>query len=180
MNYRHCCVIDAAGKYKTFVLVVNQEDPVTHEVKGVVQGYALLEGESLVDVNPPTMRTVAGTEGFICPVWTADAAGWVEAATAEEIAAWEAEHPAPVPTEEEVRAERDRLLSATDWTQVLDAPISAESRAAMRVYRQALRNVPQQSGFPAAVEWPVMPTVVPAEPDPVDEAFDVLTGEEAT
>lgn len=83
-------------------------------------------------------------------------------------------------TAEEVRAERDRLLAATDWTQVLDAPISAESRAEMRVYRQALRNVPQQPGFPAAVEWPVMPTIVPAEPDPVDEAFDVLTGEEAT
>ena len=83
-------------------------------------------------------------------------------------------------TAEAVRAERDRLLAATDWTQVLDAPISAESRVEMRVYRQALRNIPQQPGFPAAVEWPVMPEIVPAEPDPVDEAFDVLTGEEAT
>lgn len=84
------------------------------------------------------------------------------------------------PTADQVRAKRDRLLAATDWTQVLDAPISAQSRAGMRVYRQALRNVPQQPGFPAAVEWPVMPTIVSAEPDPVDEAFDVLTGEEAT
>ena len=78
----------------------------------------------------------------------------------------------------EVRARRDRLLADTDWTQVLDAPVSDESRAALRVYRQALRDVTAQEGFPVAVVWPELPEIVSAAPDPVDEAFDVLTGKE--
>jgi len=60
----------------------------------------------------------------------------------------------PVPTAEEVRAERDRLLAASDWTQVLDAPVD---QAAWAAYRQALRDVPQQEGFPHDVAWPVKP-----------------------
>lgn len=85
----------------------------------------------------------------------------------------------PIPktaTAEEVRAERAKLLDETDWTQVLDAPISAECREAFRVYRQALRDITEQEGFPGAVVWPEMPEVVKADPDPVDEAVDVLLG----
>lgn len=52
------------------------------------------------------------------------------------------------------RAERDQLLAACDWTQVNDAPVDA---AAWATYRQALRDVPAQAGFPEAVEWPVAP-----------------------
>jgi len=63
--------------------------------------------------------------------------------------------PAPPPiTPEEVRVKRDRLLAASDWTQVADAPVD---HAAWAVYRQALRDVPQQAGFPANVVWPVKP-----------------------
>ena len=76
----------------------------------------------------------------------------------------------------EVRAQRDRLLAETDWTQVLDAPVSDESRAALRVYRQTLRDVTTQEGFPAVVVWPELPEIVSAAPDPVDEAVDVLLG----
>lgn len=79
---------------------------------------------------------------------------------------------------EDARAERDRLLTATDWTQVLDAPISVECRNAFRVYRQALRDITEQAGFPDVIEWPVMPEVVKANPDPVDTAVDALLGEE--
>lgn len=86
--------------------------------------------------------------------------------------------PEPTMSEEEVRAERDRLLAETDWTQVLDAPISAECREAFRVYRQTLRDIPEQEGFPESVVFPVMPEVVKADPDPVDTAVDVLLGEE--
>ena len=53
-----------------------------------------------------------------------------------------------------IRSERNAKLSATDWTQVADAPVDKEAWAA---YRQALRDVPDQSGFPWAVEWPVQP-----------------------
>jgi hypothetical protein len=50
-----------------------------------------------------------------------------------------------------VRAERDRRLADTDWTQVLDAPVD---RTAWATYRQQLRNVPQQESFPFNVVWP--------------------------
>lgn len=81
-------------------------------------------------------------------------------------------------TAEEARAQRDKLLLETDWTQVLDAPISAESREAFRVYRQALRDITEQESFPEVIDWPVKPEVVKAAPDPVDTALDVLIGEE--
>jgi hypothetical protein len=55
------------------------------------------------------------------------------------------------------RAERDRLLLASDWTQLLDSPLSAEVKAAWATYRQALRDVTAQQGFPADVTWPEHP-----------------------
>lgn len=56
-----------------------------------------------------------------------------------------------------VRADRTALLSSTDWTQAADSPLSADDRALWAAYRQALRDVPQQGGFPWAVEWPTRP-----------------------
>lgn len=53
-----------------------------------------------------------------------------------------------------VRAERDRLLALSDWTQLDDAPVDHVLWAA---YRQALRDLPQQGGFPLAVTWPTGP-----------------------
>lgn len=57
----------------------------------------------------------------------------------------------------QVREERDSLLTACDWTQIPDGPLMDEQRAAWTTYRQALRDVPGQAGFPATVEWPVPP-----------------------
>lgn len=76
--------------------------------------------------------------------------------------AWVAEgnvaDPVPAPTTAElaaqVRAERDRLLTGSDWTQVADAPVD---KAAWAAYRQALRDIPQQDGFPGSVTWPSAP-----------------------
>lgn len=81
-------------------------------------------------------------------------------------------------TAEQARSKRDKLLEETDWTQTLDAPISTESREAFRVYRQALRDITEQLGFPDVIDWPVKPEVIKAAPDPVDAALDVLIGEE--
>lgn len=53
-----------------------------------------------------------------------------------------------------VNARRDELLSACDWTQLSDAPVD---QAAWATYRVALRDVPQQEGFPHNVVWPVKP-----------------------
>ena len=56
-----------------------------------------------------------------------------------------------------VRADRAALLSSTDWTQVSDSPLSAEERARWAAYRQALRDIPSQGGFPWPIQWPVRP-----------------------
>ena len=79
---------------------------------------------------------------------------------------------------EEARAQRDKLLADTDWTQVLDAPIDAETRDAYRAYRQALRDIPEQEGFPDTITWPELPVTTKAAPDPVDTAVDTLLGGE--
>jgi len=55
---------------------------------------------------------------------------------------------------EEVRTQRDALLKESDWTQVADAPVD---QSAWADYRQALRDVPQQEGFPQEVVWPNPP-----------------------
>ena len=52
------------------------------------------------------------------------------------------------------RAYRNTLLSDSDWTQVLDAPVDQTAWAA---YRQALRDVTAQEGFPWDIEWPTKP-----------------------
>jgi hypothetical protein len=52
------------------------------------------------------------------------------------------------------RSQRDKLLSESDWTQVDDAPVDKAEWAA---YRQVLRNIPQQDGFPTAIVWPEKP-----------------------
>ena len=52
----------------------------------------------------------------------------------------------------EVRAERNAKLTATDWSQGADVPQAIKDKYAP--YRQALREVPTQSGFPNSVVWP--------------------------
>jgi hypothetical protein len=57
--------------------------------------------------------------------------------------------------ENDIRNERNRLLVESDWTQVLDAPVD---RTAWSSYRQSLRDITDQPGFPWSVTWPVSPT----------------------
>jgi hypothetical protein len=59
-----------------------------------------------------------------------------------------------------VRLERNRRLAATDFTQIADVPISTGLRADFATYRQALRDVPQQAGFPLSITWPTAPAYV--------------------
>lgn len=63
----------------------------------------------------------------------------------------------PTPDCEEcARSRRDMLLVMTDWTQLLDAALTQEQKDEAVTYRQALRDVTQQAGFPENVEWPTL------------------------
>ena len=55
----------------------------------------------------------------------------------------------------EVRAERSAKLAATDWTQGADTPQATKDKYAP--YRQALRDITKQIGFPNTVVWPTQP-----------------------
>jgi hypothetical protein len=53
----------------------------------------------------------------------------------------------------EIRNHRDQLLQDTDWQALSDNTMGE----AMTTYRQALRDVPDQDGFPFSVVWPTKP-----------------------
>lgn len=96
-------------------------------------------------------------------VWAEKPAGYM---TPEE---WQTAHPAPEPTpltEAEpfaaLRAGRDRRLAETDYMVMPDYPIEADKLDAVKVYRQALRDIPAQPGAPwdgggELTPWPEQP-----------------------
>jgi hypothetical protein len=53
-----------------------------------------------------------------------------------------------------VREQRNQKLKDSDWTQVADAPVD---QAAWAAYRQALRDITSQAGFPWTIDWPEQP-----------------------
>lgn len=85
---------------------------------------------------------------------------------------WDVAHPDPAPSPpteaelfQQLRAERDRRLTATDYLLMPDYPISDDQRAVVQAYRQALRDLPAQSGAPwdgggEATPWPEIPSVL--------------------
>lgn len=77
--------------------------------------------------------------------------------TSAEVAAHLNPEPNPEKQAEIVRRERDRRLSETDYMMLPDYPIGEAQRASLETYRQALRDVPQQSGFPELFAWPQLP-----------------------
>lgn len=128
---RYCCVVSEAGEYLTLVLVQKIADPSTGEKTDQIQNYKLKDGERLIDADPPTMRQHAGAAGYIDPRWDDYAEAWVETATVKEIAAWEAEHPAPVEPEPEPEpgGELEERVAALEAAQ---ASAWSEQAAAIR------------------------------------------------
>lgn len=86
----------------------------------------------------------------------------------------------------EIRAARDALLSETDYIMRDDYPATTEYKQQIAAYCNALRDIPEQEGFPYAVEWPTKPAspakatreLTPVRVDELEAAFDVLTGGE--
>ena len=56
-----------------------------------------------------------------------------------------------------VRAKRDRLITETDYYLMPDYPSNPQNLEELKVYRQALRDLPVQEGFPRNVRWPDVP-----------------------
>lgn len=64
--------------------------------------------------------------------------------------------PPPPKSWDEIRAQRNDLLAASDWTMLPDAPLTTEQKAGWVAYRVALRNLTGAAN-PDAVIWPIVP-----------------------
>jgi hypothetical protein len=113
--------------------------------------------------TPPVLSdTQVPVEGT--PVFDVDAQRWAQVWQAREMTGEELVRRNAARDEEllqsnasqsaSVRAERNALLIASDWTQLADAPVD---KAAWATYRQALRDITAQAGFPWTIDWPVAP-----------------------
>lgn len=66
----------------------------------------------------------------------------------------------PVPLEilaENARSERDRRIAETDYYMMSDYPSDPNNIEKMKAYRQALRDITKQEGFPSKFTWPDVP-----------------------
>lgn len=83
-------------------------------------------------------------------VWSNQIFDWVDTRTSDEIYQ---------STANSVRTQRNNLLQASDWTDTFSAPtrLGQDVYQSWQTYRQALRDVTTQSGFPFNVIWPISP-----------------------
>lgn len=56
-----------------------------------------------------------------------------------------------------IRIQRNNLLKQTDYLMMSDYPIESDRLAKVKIYRQALRDIPEQAGFPRTITWPEKP-----------------------
>lgn len=101
-------------------------------IPGDVPGSWYAPNNMCVEENPPTDEPGK---------WVYDGGEWLEL-TIEKKAKM-------------ARQQRNAMLSATDYRMMPDYPISDTDRDALRAYRQALRDIPEQPGFPNSVVWPI-------------------------
>ena len=122
-------------------------------------GYdAVLNGPAAEVTDPYGVSTRDGVEEIDGQWFTKFVVGPVfidndEGTAAEQEAAYRAEIDAKAA--EGVRAERNKKLTDSDWTQLADSSADATAWA---TYRTALRDLPSTDGFPHNVTWPTEPS----------------------
>lgn len=57
-----------------------------------------------------------------------------------------------------IRFKRDSLLKDSDFSQLPDSPLTDEKKTEWALYRQQLRDIPEEYSTPAEVVWPVKPS----------------------
>lgn len=116
----------------------------------------LLATFNVLPVKSVPQPNVDYTKNIVEGVPEQVANNWVQTwtvvdATPEEIAARTEEQ------EQSVRQQRDYLLQTSDWVVIKSMEVDVLEIQSWKTYRQALRDVPQQSGFPWNVVWPTQP-----------------------
>jgi hypothetical protein len=152
----HALIEDGAVKqYPYGVAQLKRDNPNSSFPKN--PGDALLAefGVQRVFFSTPPAATDVQVLEEQTPVFDTEAQRWsqvwsVRDMSADEIASRNENQAASI------RSSRNDKLAASDWTQVIDAPVD---QAAWAVYRQELRDVTVQDGFPWNVIWPTEPGV---------------------
>lgn len=67
---------------------------------------------------------------------------------------WILDYPAQ---EQIIKKQRDYLLYQSDWTQIQNNPLTPEKQEEWAIYRQQLRDITEQAGYPFDVVWPTKP-----------------------
>lgn len=108
-------------------------------------GYELVEDVPIPSVTY-TQNVSEGTPELIDGVWTKV---WIITDASEEEISTRKEYKS-----RSVRIERNNLLAGSDWTQLKDSPVNSDD---WEIYRQSLRDLPNQANFPWEIDWPVSP-----------------------
>lgn len=124
------------------------------ESNGRLMNYSLSENCYAVPyLNDHRIETNGYIHSPLRPRWDFESDTWLDTASVQETAA-----AFPVcDFKEQIRTKRNELLTESDFAVLPDSPFTAEQRAAWAIYRQALRDVPQQEGFPFNVIFPEIP-----------------------
>lgn len=104
--------------------------------------------DGVITPYTPEQQAVKADRQRRC-AWSNTTFTWVSERSSEEEAALKATV---------ARATRTSLLAESDWTQLQNSPLSPEAQTAWAIYRQALRDIPAQPGYPNDIQWPVKPS----------------------
>jgi len=151
------CLVDPESKeLKQFLNPPNPQDFQDGDMVGTLQCYWDTSGA--VPFFGPTddnLRFVYDTvEGVFNVLPDAKHTTWDS-----ESQSWIVDRPSLM---DHIRGERTHALSTTDWTQLSDAPLSAEKKQEFAEYRQALRDMPatnENVESPGEVVWPTVPSL---------------------
>ena len=146
------------GELRSYLAANNgpSYDQLTPEVMEAIGVDPVLEGPQATTTPPYQYSQRSGVEQIDGQWFTKYIAGPVfvdgETTAAEQETAYKAQK--DTEQAKSARDSRNTKLSECDWTQVADAPVD---KTVWATYRQALRDITAQSGFPWTIDWPTMP-----------------------
>jgi len=131
-------------KYPCNMSDVRQEFPETSIPDGVIEqfGYVNVEPTPTPVFNQLAQRLVQEYPILVNDVW---------------IEKWRVDNLPEQQASANVRAKRDQLLRETDWCVIKALESNTSQDFEWAVYRQALRDITTQTGFPWTIDWPVNP-----------------------
>jgi len=129
-----------------------------NSISDIPQGCAVIDGvgtyqdsyvsNGVVCLYTTEQRNLKADNPGLSYVWSNYSFSWVSKFTQSEQYAIQ---------EASVKSTRDTLLYESDWTQIPNNPLTTEKQQEWAVYRQQLRDITSQSGYPFNVVWPTQP-----------------------